>query len=91
MELDYKKMFEESQQRLSEMFALQNEFCELAAYIQENGGKVKIASENLMKMSMTDQVAVFRSTAATTRICVALYDKYNMCTYGSGEKEADSE
>lgn len=88
MELDYKKMFEESQKQLTEMFALQNEFCELAAYMQENGDKVKIVSDNLMKMSMADQVALFRATAASTRVCVALYDKYDMCMCDSSKEEA---
>lgn len=78
MELDYKKMFEESQKNLTEMFALQQEFCDLAAYIKDNTDKCTIVAERIFELSIADQVVMLRQTAAITRLSVALYDKYQM-------------
>ena len=76
-ELDYKAMFENLYKLFEEKFATEIEYFELLAAANSNTKAATIVSNNLMKMSMADQVLVLRQLKAMNDVCAILQKKYN--------------
>ena len=86
MELDYKKMFEDLQEKTAVMFHLENEFCELMTAIQEKAELSTAVISNMMKMSLADRVLCLRAVSALYDVTEKLQAKYGFEVAEEGEE-----
>jgi hypothetical protein len=87
-EIDYKKMFEESQNTINSLFDMQHEFFDLLKYVNEN---IKFSSpipDNIFKMNLPDQVLYLRAIKKNLEICKYLVKKYS---FKVEEEETENE
>ena len=75
-EIDYKKMFEESQATINSLFDIQHEFFDLLKYVSENTKFSSPIPDNLFKMNLPDQVLYLRAIKKNLEICEYLVKKY---------------